>query len=87
MYDDPDRQGKHYFFRNYGLSRIKIKKKSPVSLRIRLSASKQTGLVPIGLETETVLSVVLLHETKIVFLDEPTGGVDPITRRQFGNDL
>lgn len=36
-----------------------------------------------GMETEIGFSVSIFHEPRIVFLDEPTGGVDPATRRQF----
>ena len=39
--------------------------------------------LPLGLRQKLAFSVAVLHEPKIVFLDEPTGGVDPITRRSF----
>ncbi len=39
--------------------------------------------LPLGLRQKLAFAVAVLHEPKIVFLDEPTGGVDPITRRQF----
>jgi ABC-2 type transport system ATP-binding protein len=39
--------------------------------------------LPLGLRQKLAFAVAVLHEPRIVFLDEPTGGVDPITRRQF----
>ena len=46
-------------------------------------ASQLVGSLPLGWKQKISFSVALLHDPKIVFLDEPTGGVDPITRRQF----
>lgn len=39
--------------------------------------------IPLGWRQKLAFSVAIFHQPKIVFLDEPTGGVDPITRRQF----
>ncbi|OFX58647.1 MAG: hypothetical protein A2046_06935 [Bacteroidetes bacterium GWA2_30_7] len=39
--------------------------------------------IPLGWKQKLAFSVSIFHNPKIVFLDEPTGGVDPITRRQF----
>jgi ABC-2 type transport system ATP-binding protein len=41
------------------------------------------GSLPLGWKQKIAFSVAMIHNPKIVFLDEPTGGVDPITRRQF----
>jgi ABC-2 type transport system ATP-binding protein len=52
-------------------------------LGLEHAAGERVGNIPLGWKQKLAFSVALLHEPKIVFLDEPTGGVDPITRRQF----
>ena len=47
--------------------------------------NRKIGDLPLGWKQKLAFSVAILHKPKIVFLDEPTGGVDPITRRQFWN--
>ncbi|KAA3622608.1 MAG: ABC transporter ATP-binding protein, partial [Bacteroidetes bacterium] len=70
----------------YGLSRKQIKEKTRIlleDLQLGNSVKQRTGELPLGWKQKLAFSVALFHDPKIVFLDEPTGGVDPITRRQF----
>jgi ABC-2 type transport system ATP-binding protein len=70
----------------YGMSKMLIKERT-VSLLEKLNfqeyGSKLIADLPLGLRQKLAFSIAIFHEPKIVFLDEPTGGVDPITRRQF----
>jgi drug efflux transport system ATP-binding protein len=70
----------------YGLSDAEIKRKSNelvTELGLQREAKKLVASLPLGWKQKLSFSVALLHDPKIVFLDEPTGGVDPVTRRQF----
>ena len=70
----------------YGLSDTEIKTKSDqliTELGLQNQAKKLVASLPLGWKQKLSFSVALLHEPKIIFLDEPTGGVDPLTRRQF----
>jgi len=70
----------------YGLSKVEIRSKTQMLLEelgLESVANTLVGSLPLGWKQKLSFSVALLHEPKIVFLDEPTGGVDPITRRQF----
>lgn len=87
MYDDLTiRENITFFGGIYGLSKAKIKEKTKQlvqELQLEEMVDKLVRDLPLGWRQKLSFSVALLHEPKIVFLDEPTGGVDPITRRQF----
>ncbi|MEZ4702994.1 MAG: ABC transporter ATP-binding protein [Rhodothermales bacterium] len=70
----------------YGLSLQTIREKTgPLLDRLELDAAADTRIkaLPLGWRQKLAFSIAVLHDPKVVFLDEPTGGVDPITRRQF----
>lgn len=87
LYDDLTIKENITFFGGiYGLTRKQIKEKTAIilaELELEAVATQLVGALPLGWKQKLSFSVALLHEPKIVFLDEPTGGVDPITRRQF----
>ncbi len=70
----------------YGLPRPEIKHRSTElisTLGLEKEARKLVGELPLGWKQKLAFSVAVFHRPRIVFLDEPTGGVDPVTRRQF----
>jgi ABC-2 type transport system ATP-binding protein len=70
----------------YGLSKKEIRLRSSKLMdRLMLNQAKDKLIrdIPQGWKQKLAFSVAIIHDPKIVFLDEPTGGVDPITRRQF----
>lgn len=74
----------------YGLSDTEINTKAEQlieMLGMQELQKKKIRSLPLGWKQKLAFSVALIHEPKIVFLDEPTGGVDPITRRQFWEQI
>jgi len=72
----------------YGKSDKFIKEKTDVILKqlhLENEANKLVRSLPLGWKQKLAFSVAIFHEPQIVFLDEPTGGVDPVTRREFWN--
>lgn len=70
----------------YGMSVKAIRQKSDSllsELGFLSERNTRAGALPLGWKQKLAFSLSIFHEPKIVFLDEPTGGVDPITRRQF----
>lgn len=70
----------------YGLSDAAIKTKTNELVnRLELTSvrKKLVADLPLGWKQKLSFSIAVIHQPSIVFLDEPTGGVDPLTRRQF----
>lgn len=70
----------------YGLTDEQIRERIAAlldQLSLREAADEVVARLPLGWKQKLALSVALLHRPAVVFLDEPTGGVDPVTRRQF----
>ena len=70
----------------YGLRANEIKERIEALLdQLELQSQRDTLIadLPLGWRQKLAFSVAIIHRPSIVFLDEPTGGVDPITRRQF----
>ena len=70
----------------YGLSRAELARRTDEltgSLGMEAERRKRVAALPLGLKQRLAFSVAMLHRPPLVFLDEPTGGVDPVTRRAF----
>ncbi len=80
------KQNIRFFAGIYGLPRAEVKRKTTeIVERLGLTAAADTLVddLPLGWKQRISFAVATVHEPKIVFLDEPTGGVDPIVRRKF----
>ena len=74
----------------YGLSDMEITERMAritESLALSHARDARVASLPLGWKQKLAFSVALLHEPAVVFLDEPTGGVDPVTRRQFWESI
>ena len=70
----------------YGLDGRILKEKIDIlieKLHLEAVVNKRVQSLPLGWRQKLAFSIALIHDPKVVFLDEPTGGVDPVTRRQF----
>ena len=74
----------------YGMGKKEIKEKTSECLRglgLENGRSSLVGSLPLGIKQKLAFAVSTFHEPEIVFLDEPTGGVDPVTRRRFWEQI
>jgi len=89
LYDDLTvKENMRFYGGIYGKSDAFIKSKTNFileQLHLEKEANKLVRSLPLGWKQKLAFSVAIFHEPKIVFLDEPTGGVDPVTRREFWN--
>ncbi len=87
LYDDLTvRENLEFYGGMYGLKRREIRERAGELLQLLgLSehADKLAGSLPLGWKQRMSLSASLLHDPDIIFLDEPTSGVDPASRRSF----
>ena len=70
----------------YGLSNQQIREKTDAILKkldLTDYVNAKVQSLPLGWKQKLAFSVAIIHDPQIVFLDEPTGGVDPVTRRRF----
>jgi len=87
LYDDLKVRENLFFFGGiYGLSNVEVKKRMKQldpALNLSKRENMKTADLPLGFKQRLALACAILHKPPILFLDEPTGGVDPIARRFF----
>lgn len=87
LYEDLSVQENIYFFgRLFGLSRREIKERMPALYnfsRLQPFAKRLAGKLSGGMKQKLGLACCLVHSPELILLDEPTNGVDPVSRREF----
>lgn len=87
LYEDLTiRENNRFYGGIYGLTDKEIKEKTDFMLdhlKLEDHADTLVRSLPLGWKQKLSFSVSMIHDPRIVFLDEPTGGVDPVTRREF----
>lgn len=87
LYDDLTSEENIRFYGGiYGIPDRELEEKTDEvisSVGLQMVRKKLVRELPLGWKQKLAFSISILHNPKIVFLDEPTGGVDPVTRRQF----
>ena len=87
LYDDLTvRENITLFGGIYGLADAEIRDRGDAmlaGLRLERARDQRVAALPLGWKQKLAFAVALLHRPAVVFLDEPTSGVDPVTRRQF----
>lgn len=91
LYDDLTAEENIRFYGGiYGISGNELTRKMNEVIEssgLEEARKKQVRALPLGWKQKLAFSIATLHQPKIVFLDEPTGGVDPVTRRQFWEEM
>ncbi len=89
MYEDLTiRENIRFYAGIYGMSDEAIVKKTDALVsQLQMTGNEKTLVreLPLGWRQKLAFSIAIVHEPAVVFLDEPTGGVDPVTRREFWN--
>jgi len=87
LYEDLTiRENNRFYGGIYGLTDKQIKEKTNFMLehlKLEDQADTLVRSLPLGWKQKVAFSVAMIHNPRLVFLDEPTGGVDPLTRREF----
>lgn len=87
LYDDLTvRENIRFYAAIYGISAAEIRRRTDELLEklgFMHARDKLIRDIPLGWKQKLAFSIAIFHRPEIVFLDEPTGGVDPVTRRQF----
>ena len=84
------RQNLHFFASVYGLSgsrRRDVIDRAVADFDLRAQLDSTSGELPLGFKQRLALACAIMHDPPVLFLDEPTSGVDPLTRREFWSHI